>query len=135
MRLRSLRLVVSSVVVAGLLLGALPAPVDAQTPYVPYFGKNRVRYDRFTWYTYTTDHFEIFYYPEIEVHLERVASYAESAYQHVSAALKHDLAGRIPLVLFKTQAEFQTNNIAGELPEGVLAFAEPNRRRMVLPID
>src|SRR5690606_31181208 len=89
MRLRSLRLVVSSVVVAGLLLGALPAPVDAQTPYVPYFGKNRVRYDRFTWYTYTTDHFEIFYYPEIEVHLERVASYAESAYQHVSAALKH----------------------------------------------
>jgi hypothetical protein len=135
MRLRSLRLVVSSVVVAGLMFGALPAPVDAQTPYVPYFGKNRVRYDRFTWYTYTTDHFEIFYYPELEPHLERIASYAESAYQHVSADLKHDLAGRIPLVLFKTQAEFQTNNIAGELPEGVLAFAEPNRRRMVLPID
>ena len=42
----------------------------------------------------------------------------------------------MPLILFKTQSEFQQNNIAGgELPEGVLAFAEPERNRMVLPID
>ena len=62
--------------------------------------------------------------------------YAESAYQHISAELKHDLADRVPLVLFKTQSEFQEQNIIGEeLPEGVLAFAEPERNRMVLPID
>jgi hypothetical protein len=38
-----------------LLLGSLtfavaalaPAPADAQTPFVPYFGKNRVHYDKF----------------------------------------------------------------------------------------
>jgi hypothetical protein len=53
----------------------------AQTPYVPYYGKNRIRYDDFKWKIYTTDHFEIYYYPDIEKHLERVASYAESAYQ------------------------------------------------------
>ena len=69
---------------------------------------------------YTTDHFEIYYYPEIEQHLERVASYAESAYQQVSADLKHDLAFKVPLILFKTQSEFQQQNIEpGELPEGV----------------
>jgi hypothetical protein len=108
----------------------------AQTPFVPYFGKNRVRYDNFQWHIYTTDHFQIYYYPEIEQHLERVAGYAESAYQHVSTELKHDLGAKVPLVLFKTQAEFQQQNIIpSEVPEGVAAFAEPTRDRMVLPID
>ena len=54
---------------------------SAQTPFVPYYNKNRIKYDHFKWHIYTTDHFEIYYYPEIEQHLERVASYAESAYQ------------------------------------------------------
>ncbi len=108
----------------------------AQTPFVPYFGKNRIRYDNFQWHIYTTDHFQIYYYPELEQHLERVAGYAESAYQHVSTELKHDLGAKVPLVLFKTQAEFQQQNvIPSEVPEGVAAFAEPTRDRMVLPID
>ncbi len=137
MRMRALRmmpLLAGLVVFAGADL--LPALAHAQTPFVPYYGKNRVKYDTFKWQIYTTDHFEIFYYPEIESHLQRIAGYAESAYQHVSSELKHDLAFRIPLVLFKTQSEFQQQNISGdELPEGVLAFAEPGRDRMVLPID
>ena len=137
MRLRALRMMP---LLAGLLLFAgadlLPALAHAQTPFVPYYGKNRVKYDTFQWSIYTTDHFEIFYYPDIEPHLQRIAGYAESAYQHVSSELKHDLAFKIPLVLFKTQSEFQQQNISGdELPEGVLAFAEPGRDRMVLPID
>src|SRR5437868_13993871 len=84
---------------------------SAQTPFVPYFNKNRIKYDHFNWHTYTTDHFEIYYYPEIERHLERVASYAESAYQKVSADLKHDLAFKIPLILYKTESEFQEQNV------------------------
>ena len=63
-------------------------------------------------------------------------SYAESAYQQVSSDLKHDLAFKVPLMLYKTQSEFQQQNVEpSELPEGVLAFAEPYRDRMVLPID
>jgi len=122
---------------ASLALGAFgSSELAAQTSYIPYFGKNRVRYDNFKWHTYKTDHFEIYYYPELEQHLERVAGYAESAYQHVSTELKHDLGFKVPLVLFKTQAEFQQQNvIPGEVPEGVAAFAEPQRDRMVLPID
>src|SRR4051812_27907820 len=113
-----------------------PQPALAQTPFVPYFGKNQIRYTHFRWYTYTTDHFEIYYYPEIEQHLERVAGYAESAYQHVSSELKHDLAFKVPLILFKTSSDFQQENvIPGAATEGVGAFAEPERDRMLVPLD
>ena len=41
-------------------LAAICAVSDAaaQTPYVPYYGKNLVRYDRFDWQIYKTEHFE-----------------------------------------------------------------------------
>ncbi|MEQ1574754.1 MAG: hypothetical protein ABL993_10965, partial [Vicinamibacterales bacterium] len=117
-------------------IASAPLPASAQTPYVPYFGKNQIRYDNFRWQIYTTDHFEIYYYPETEQHLERVASYAESAYQHISSELRHDLAFKVPLIVFKTSSEFQTQNvIPGAAQEGVGAFAEPTRQRIVLPID
>ena len=108
----------------------------AQTPFVPYFGKNDIHYDKFDWHIYTTDHFEIYYYPELERQLERVAGYAESAYQQISADLKHDLPFKVPLILFKTHSEFEQENIEpGAAQEGVGAFAEPSRQRMVMPID
>jgi hypothetical protein len=66
---------------ALVFLGGVVEQAFAQTPYVPYFGKNRIRYNDFKWRIYTTDHFDIYYYPDIESQLERVASYAESVYQ------------------------------------------------------
>src|SRR4029079_15851472 len=125
---------------AGLLaaagLAGAAADAVAQTPFVPYYGKNQIRYDNFRWNIYTTDHFVIYYYPETEQHLERVAGYAESAYQQISADLKHDLAFKVPLIVFKTSSEFQQQNvIPGAATEGVGAFAEPTRDRMVLPSD
>jgi hypothetical protein len=123
-------------VTAALACLAYAAPVAAQTPYIPYFGKNQIRYDKFEWFRYETDHFIIYYYPEIEPHLERMAGYAESAYQQVSSELKHDLAHKVPLILFQTSSEFQQQNvIPGAAQEGVGAFAEPIRQRIVMPMD
>src|SRR5581483_4034487 len=100
------------------------APASAQTQLVPYFGKNNIHYDKFDWHIYKTDHFEIYYYPALEQHLERVASYAESAYQHISGVFKHDLPSKVPLILFKTESEFQEQHISPEeIPEGVLGFS------------
>ncbi len=122
--------------ILGLLAAFVPLTAEAQTGYIPYYGKNQIRYDRFDWHIYQSDHFEIYYYPEIEPHLERIAGYAESAYQHVSSELKHDLSFKIPLVLFSTSSEFWQQNVApGAAQEGVGAFAEPSRSRMVMPID
>ena len=96
---------------AAVLLCGHATLAAAQTPFVPYFGKNNIHYDTFDWHIYTTDHFEIYYYPELEQHLERVAGYAESAYQQISADLKHDLSFKVPLILFKTHSEFEQENV------------------------
>ncbi len=119
----------------GLVAFILAAPaVEAQ--FIPYYGRNKVTYDNLTWRVYKSPHFEIYYYPEFEQHLARVASYAESAYQRVSSELKHEISKPIPLILYKTHSEFeQTNLFPSFLPEQVAAFAEPVRGRMVLPID
>src|SRR5258708_32236039 len=110
----------------AILLASSGSIVTAQTPFIPYFGKNKIHYDTFEWHIYTTDHFEIYYYPELEQHLERVAGYAESAYQQISADLKHDLSSKVQLILFKTHSEFEQQNVdPSAAQEGVGAFAEP----------
>ncbi|MBI4476338.1 MAG: PD40 domain-containing protein, partial [Acidobacteria bacterium] len=123
---------------AGLLSLALAMAgrANAQTQFIPYYGKNLIHYDKFDWHIYVTDHFEIFYYPATESHLERIAGYVESAYQQVSADLKHDLANKVPIIIFKTHSEFEQENvIPGAATEGVAAFAESTQGRMLLPID
>src|SRR3984885_3663757 len=127
-----------ALLVASLVAGR-GGPAAAQaTGFIPYFGKNNPHYDHFDWKIYNTDHFEIYYYPEIEKHLARVAGYAESAYQQISADLRHELpsGSKVQLILFKTHSEFEQENVdpyAGQ--EGVGAFAEPVRQRMLMPID
>ena len=111
---------------------SLALSASAQAQFIPYYGKNKVGYDSFTWRVYKSPHFEVYYYPEFEQHLERVASYAESAYQKVSTDLKHELGFPVPLVLYKTHSEFEQSNISPEfVPEAVLAFAERSEERRV----
>ena len=125
----------TAVLAAAALLFAL-GPVPARAQFIPYYGKNKVGYDNFAWRVYKSPHFEIYYYPEFEQHLARIASYAESAYQKVSSDLKHEINFPIPIILYKTHSEFeQTNLFGGFVPEGVAAFTEPSRDRMVVPID
>ena len=133
MRMRATRTTSLLLFAAVLTIGSA-GRANAQSSFAPYYGKNLIHYDKFDWHIYKTDHFEIYFYPENEQHLQRVASYAESAYQHVSSDLRHDLAQRVPLIIFKTHSEFEQQNVApGAAQEGVLAFAEGERNRMVLP--
>ena len=61
---------------------------------------------------------------------------AESAYDDLSRRLNYQVPKPIPLLFYVTHAEFEQNNIIlNFIPEGVGAFAEPARNRMVLPID
>ena len=130
----STRLRTAGVTAVALVLALGAAPAGAQ--FIPYYGKNKVNYDNFSWRVYKSPHFEVYYYPEFEQHLARVVSYAESGYQKISSDLKHEINFPIPIILYKTHSEFeQTNLFGGFVPEGVAAFTEPSRDRMVVPID
>jgi hypothetical protein len=121
--------------VGAVVLALLAAPA-AFAQFVPYFGKNKVKYDTFDWRIYKSPHFEVYFYPEFEQHLARVVSYAESGYQKVSGDLKHEIQFPIPLILYKTHSEFEQTNLSPDfVPEGALAFTEWVRNRMVVPID
>ena len=128
--------IVGRILTPALVLVLLGGAESALAQFIPYFGKNKVKYDDFAWRVYRSPHFEIYYYPEFEQHLSRLASYAESGYQKISSELKHEISFPIPLILYKTHSEFeQTNLFPSFIPEGVAAFTEPIRNRMVVPID
>lgn len=111
------------------LLVAAAAPVRAQ-------GQNKVVYDKFDWKIYSSTHFRIYHYDRGEAALGKVASMAESAYDDISRRLNYQIPKPVPLLYFVSHAEFEQNNvILNFIPEGVGAFAEPARNRMVLPID
>jgi hypothetical protein len=122
------------VATGAVLLAVFGAPAIAQ--FGGYFGKNKIQYEKFDWQIYEAPHFDIHYYGDVEYFLDDVVSIAESAYLKISKELDHELRIRVPLIIYKTHEEFrQTNITLAELPEGVAAFAEPIKNRMVLPID
>lgn len=119
------------------LAAALAAPAAAQydTGYT-YFGQNKFEYDTFNWQTYKSTHFTIYFYKKEEVTLAKVASYAESAYDDISRALNYQIPKSINLIYYADHSDFeQTNTLTDFIPEGIGAFALPQRNRMVLPVD
>ena len=54
------RNLLARLVVALCFMVSMASIATAQTGYIPYYGKNQIRYDNFEWHTYTTEHFEIY---------------------------------------------------------------------------
>jgi WD40 repeat protein len=116
--------------VLAVALAALAAPASAQ------FGQNKIAYDEFDWQIYRSTHFQLYFYSKERGSLDKVASYAESAYDEVSRTLNYQIPHPIPLIFYSSHAEFeQTNTLLDFIDEGTGAFALPTRDRMVLPID
>jgi Tol biopolymer transport system component len=114
-----------------LLLG-----LAAATPALLAQGQNKIVYDTFDWSIYQSTHFDVYHYSREKGTLQKVVSMAESAYDELSRRLNYQIPKRIPIIYFSTHAEFEQNNVdLNFIPEGVGAFAEPARNRMVLPID
>lgn len=110
--------------------------VAASREGLAQFGQNKFSRDVFEWKVYSSPHFDIHYYGETELFLDTIVSYAEGAYLQASKELDHELRFRVPLIVYKNHGDFERTNIAlEEITEGVGAFAEPMRYRMVLPMD
>jgi hypothetical protein len=119
-----------------LVPAALLLAVSANAQYSDSFGKNKVQYRDFEWLIYHSPHFDIYYYEAEANLLEKVVSFAESAYDELSRAFDFQIQEPTPLIFYATHSAFEQNNIIlNFIPEGVGAFASPVRNRMVLPAD
>jgi Tol biopolymer transport system component len=115
-------------VLAALLVLGSAVPSTAQ-----YFGRNKVQYERFDFKVLTTEHFDIYYYPEEEEAVKLAARMAERWHARLTKLLQHELSGRQPLILYAAHPHFQQTNIIGEIGEGTGGVTESNRRRVILP--
>jgi Tol biopolymer transport system component len=108
---------------------ATASAADAQ-----YFGRNKVRYDRFDFRVIQTDHFDIFYYAEEEEAARHASRMAERWYARYSKVLKHTFLHRQPLVLYASHPHFaQTNITPAVVGEGTGGLTERNKTRIVMP--
>ena len=120
-----------------LFVGALYAQGLAQMFSIPYYGKNKIMYNRFNWNHYTTEHFDFHYYAEDIKTLEKIAALAESAYLRLSRDLKHELSAIIPILFYSSTTDYEQTNLFNA--QGTLGAADPVLYRIILqgdmPID
>jgi WD40 repeat protein len=112
----------------------LIAATDAAEAQFYYFGRNKVQYTEFRWQVLKTDHFDIYFYPEMRELAERGAAFAEQAYKDLEQKFNHSIANRIPLIFYSSHLHFQQTNVTpGFIPEGVGGFFEFLKGRVVIP--
>ena len=119
---------IGGIAAALALFGAVPLAAQ-------YFGQNKVQYQAFDFRIIQTEHFELYYYPAERTAALDAARMAERWYARLSRILHHQFQGRKPIILYASQSDFQQTNTSGgeEVPEGVVAFTEPFKHRMVIP--
>jgi hypothetical protein len=116
-----------------LLVCCFILPLSAQ---YYYFGHNKVQYTEFDWQILRTEHFDIYYYPEMKELAQQGAFFAEEAYTQLESRFNHSLTNRVPLIFYSSHLHFQqTNTTGGFIPEGVGGFFEFLKGRVVIPSD
>ena len=121
------------------LLSLVSNVVEAQ---FGQFGKNNVRYSQLDQF-YESFRFDIWHNldtsdPVQKEYLEMIIANLENARDWMGGQqiYDHTIEKRIPVFLYKTHTDMESSNLVGGfLPEGVGAFAEPERKRMALRAD
>ncbi len=115
----------------ALILVAAPASAQYST-----FGKNKIQYEDFDWEVLSSDHVDLYFYPE-ERELALIAiDYAEESVDFLSRKFSYVPKERIPMVVFASHQHFeQTNIVPFFLPEGVAGFTEFLKGRVALPFN
>jgi len=118
----------------ALFIALVLYPLCSVSAQYHYFGRNKVQYTDFDWHILQTEHFNIYFDPEMQEIAEIGAAAAESSYVELSARIDHTLTERVPLIFYASHLLFQQTNITpGFIPEGVGGFFEFIKGRVVVP--
>lgn len=101
-----------------------------------HFGYNKIQYENFDWNVMETEHFDIYYYPEMLELAEKGAFFAEEAYTELQNRFNFSLNHRVPLMFYSSNLHFkQTNLTSGFIPDNVGGFFEFMKGRVVIPAN
>ena len=120
----------------GIALMAIFAAGEANAQHNYLFGRNKIQHENFDWHVLKTDHFKIFYYPEMKELAGKGAEFAEEAYEDMQNRFNYSLGRRVPLIFYSSNLHFkQTNVTPGFIPDGVGGFFEFMKGRVVIPAN
>ena len=113
------------------VLSVFSAPADAQ---FFAFGQNKIQYRKLDWRIIRGPHVDLYYYPAEAELAPAALAYAEASYDTLSIQFGHDVAARIPLIVYASHTDFeQTNILPFTPPEGLLGATDFLKRRVALP--
>src|ERR1700737_1165088 len=98
------------------------------------FGQNKIQYRKLDWRIIRGVHVDLYYYPAEAELAPAALAYAEASYDTLSLQFGHDVAARIPLIVYASHTDFeQTNVLPFTPPEGLLGATDFMKRRVALP--
>ncbi len=111
--------------------------LSTATAYAQFdFGQNKIQYSQFDWQVLTTDHFEIYFYPQEKDIAETAAQLAEDSYDFLQGKFNFTINKKVPFIVYSSPVFFeQTNIVPGILPENVAGFTEYYKQRVVIPFN
>jgi hypothetical protein len=98
------------------------------------FGQNKIQYRKLDWRIIRGPHIDLYYYPAEAELAPAALAYAEASYDTLAMQFSHDVAARIPLIVYASHSDFeQTNVLPFTPPEGLLGVTDFLKRRVALP--
>jgi WD40 repeat protein len=98
------------------------------------FGQNKIQYRKLDWRIIRGPHVDLYYYPAEAELAPAALAYAEASYDTLAVQFGHDVATRIPLIVYASHTDFeQTNILPFTPPEGLLGATDFLKRRVALP--
>ena len=114
------------------ILGPL-APTDLAAQFFT-FGQNKIQYRKLEWRILRGAHVDLYYYPAEAELAPAALAYAEASYDTLAVQFGHDVAERVPLIVYASHTDFeQTNVLPFTPPEGLLGATDFLKRRVSLP--
>ncbi len=116
---------------AAALLAAAAPPAAAQ---FFAFGQNKIQYRKLDWRVLKGERIDLFYYPAEADLAPATLAYAEASYDTLAVQFGHEVARRVPLIVYASHTDFeQTNILPFTPPEGLLGATDFLKRRVSLP--
>jgi WD40 repeat protein len=119
------------VALAGAFGAITPGSLEAQ---FFSFGQNKIQYRKLDWRIMRGAHVDLYHYTEEGELAPAALAYAEASYDTLTLQFGHDVAERVPLVVYASHTDFeQTNILPFTPPEGLLGATDFLKRRVSLP--